>query len=391
MQKETTAILDKAYPAVEEALSNKTNLNKWKTFMSRFVAKKQDQLYSNIPTTNIYYSAADVDDYFIATGIDRKAIVNAIKETYYAKMPNFNPRYAKNESTIALLCMVRYFKLHKMQTELNIALINISFSGNFYASIFYGSYRIDPVDYVMEYVVNKMLSNKFDLIREGNIVGAVKSIADTWLKSYSSDKLQSFTDSDCCYLVQQLHNRIGSFVHNIATLYYKAYEEKDYITYDNDDLSDDNYHLANNDSFKLAKIVETTMNAVTTKGIDYTNCNRAANNDVKLNELKQILESIIGNKENIPIIKEYITLLVAIYFQQSKVKDVNDISFISFSIKTTPNSKDKYVIRKKELLDIILINNAEQFQRRRSRAATESSYYRSINAYFSLMIQKANK
>ena len=83
--------------------------------------------------------------------------------------------------------------------------------------------------------------------------------------------------------------------------------------------------------------------------------------------------------------------MVALYFQDSKTKNINDISFISFSIKPVPNKHNKYVLRKKELIDLILINNAENFARRRSRAATESAYYRAFNAYMALIIQKANK
>jgi hypothetical protein len=77
--------------------------------------------------------------------------------------------------------------------------------------------------------------------------------------------------------------------------------------------------------------------------------------------------------------------------QPSKTKDVRDLDFVSYSIKPKPNSKDKYIIREKELLDQILITNSEHFTRRRSRSATESAYYRSINAYFALIIQQANK
>ena len=108
-------------------------------------------------------------------------------------------------------------------------------------------------------------------------------------------------------------------------------------------------------------------------------------------ELKNIIDSVTTNEANIPILKEFISIMVSLYFAQSKGKDILDISFISFSIKPTPNSKDKNVLRKKELMDIILINNSENFQRRRNRKATESAYYRSFNAYMALMIQKANK
>ena len=390
MQKETTAILDIAYPNVKECLDNKTNINRWKQYMSKFIQKRQKELYSTMPSKQMYYSAEDVNEWYKATGIDKKTINNAIKQTYYAKMANFNPSYAKDDSTIALLCMVKYFKDNKMNNELILSLINISFSGKFYPSVFYKSFRFEPAEYVMDYVVNHMLSNKFDLIKAGNVIGAVRSVSETWINSYS-DRFKDFTDEDCTYLVQQLHNRIDSFIHNIAVLYYKAYEDKDYITYDNDDVSEDNYHLADNDSFRLERASQNAIDEITHKGVDYTNCKRSSNDAIKFDELKSILESIFDKQENLPLVREYITLLIALYFQNNISKDVRDLSFISYSIKVTPNSKNKYVLRKKELLDLILLNNSEQFARRRSRAATESAYYRAINAYFALTIQKANK
>ena len=391
MKTDTTSIKDIAYPEVEAKLKAPGAINKYKQFMNKFVQKRQKELYDNAPKKQIYYSVDDVNNWFSATGVNKKVIKQAIKGTYYSAIGNFNPRYAKDESTIALLCMVRYFKKAKLDQEYNMALMNLSFSGKFYPSLFYKSFRIEPADYVMDYVVNNMLTNKFDLAKTGNVIGTVMSIANTWGTSYA-DRLESFTDEDVTYLVQQLHNRIGSFIINIATLFYDAYEHKDsYITYDSDDLSEDNYRLADNDSFKTERIVENTIKEITTKNIDYANCKRASNNMVKFDELKAIIDSLVSNNDNIPIIKEFCTLMVSLYFQEAKIKDVKDISFISFSIKPTPNSKNKYVLRKKELMDLILINNAENFARRRSRAATESAYYRAFNAYMALMIQKSNK
>ena len=181
-------------------------------------------------------------------------------------------------------------------------------------------------------------------------------------------------------------------MYNIATIYYKAYQDKNiYIAYDTDDVSDDNYHIADNDAFKAQRALDNALSYMANKGIDYPSCKVSCNESIKFDELKSILENIFANKENEPLIKEYITIMISLYFRDSKAKDIRDISFISYSIKPTPNSKDKYVIKKKELLDKILVNNSENFTRRRSRLATESAYYRAINAYFSLITQKANK
>ena len=103
-----------------------------------------------------------------------------------------------------------------------------------------------------------MTNNKFDIVREGNVIGAVKSISTTWVKSYSQ-RFREFHDDDCVYLIQQLHNRIRSFMSNIAELYYDAVKNKDlYMTYDADNISEDDYHLADSDSFKLGRYTENT-------------------------------------------------------------------------------------------------------------------------------------
>lgn len=387
--KDTKAILDKAYPECESKI--KKNMSKYKSYLSRFINSRAKQLYSNMPSEQIYFNQSDVDDFFASTGIDIEVIKDAIVHTYYYDIGNFNPRYAKDPCTIAMLCLVRYFYKNNMNKELDLAMINMSFSGKYYPSIWYGSFPVSaPKDYVMDYVINNMLSNKFDIVREGNVIGAIKSIDNTWIKSYSQ-KFNTFHDDDCVYVIQQLHNRIRSFMSNIAELYYDAYQNQDsYITYDSDDISEDNYHLADNDALKLSRIVSNTMTYINTHGVNYVCCKKASNDNVRYDEIKSIIENIIADNKNLPYIKEYITLMVATYFRESKSKDVKDLGFVTYCIKPKPNSKDPYTNRQRELLVLILTNNSEHFNRRRSRLPTEQAYYRAINAYFALLIQESN-
>lgn len=387
--KDTTAILDTAYPEVEKQI--KANLSGYKKYISKFINSRSALLYSNMPSKQIYFTNDDAKEFFASIKLDQKIIKTAIQHTYYADVAKFNPRYAKDECTVAMLCIVRYFKLHNMSKELELALINMAFSGKYYPSIWYGSFRFPVNEYIMEYVVEHVLSNKFDIVREGNVIGAVKSIAKTWSTTYNQ-KFKDFHDDDCVYLIQQLHNRLRSFMSNIANVYFDYNERKDaYLTYDSDDVGDTNYRLADSDSFMLNRTVENTMTYINSHGIDTRICKMATNDLIKMDELKSIIENILMNSDNLPLIKEFVTLMIVTYYNQSKKKDVRDLDFISFSIKAKPNNKDKYITRQKELLNQILINNSEQFSRRRNRAATESAYYRSINAYFALIIQQANK
>lgn len=387
--KDTKAILTEAYPVIEAGL--KKNTAKYKKYLSEFINRNSDILYSNIPSKQLYFSQTDCDNYFKAIGVDPDAIKKAISHTYYYEIGNFNPRYAKDETTIALMCTVRYFFLHNMKKELELALINTAFSGKYYPSIWHGSFPVTaPSEHVMEYALTHLATNKFDIVREGSVIGAVKSISNTWLESYKS-RFRDFHDDDVVYVVQQLHNRLRSFMNNIAELYYEAYKNKDaYITYDSDDVSEDNYHIADSDSLMIDRYVNTTVNYINSHGLNYKICKLASNDLVKFDELKGIIDMLTRDNKNIPMIKDYITLMISTYYMETGKKNINDIDFVSYSISPKPNSKNAYHLKLKQLSEKMLINNAANFSRRRSRGATESAYFRAFNAYFALLIQEAN-
>lgn len=388
--KDTTAILNEIYPKIESKI--KSNVSKYKQCVSRFMTTRSSILYSNAPCEKMYFSEDDIMDFYNSIGLDRKIVTEGISHTYYYEIGNFNPRYAKDDFVVSMMCIIRYFKLKNMKKELELAMIHLACSGKYYTSIFHGSFPVtDPQPHIMEYVVTNMATNKFDIVREGNVIGAIRSICTTWVTSYTT-RFKEFHDDDAVYLIQQLHNRIRSFINNIAELYYDAHEHKDvYITYDSDSVSEDDYHIADSDSFRIERIVLSSMNNINSHGINYRICKMSSNDIVKVDELKSILEVLFSKNENIELIKEMVTLLVATYFAQSKTKDVRDISFITYSISSKPNSKNKSLLRIKELLNIMLLNNSEKFNRRRSRQATEQAYYRSMLSYFSLLIQESNK
>lgn len=387
--KDTKAILTEAYPVIEAGL--KKNNAKYKKYISDFINRNADILYSNIPSKQLYFSQTDCDNYFKAIGVDPNVIKRAISHTYYYEIGNFNPRYAKDETTIALMCTIRYYLLHNMKKELELALINTAFSGKYYPSVWHGSFQVTaPAEHIMEYVITHLATNKFEIVREGSVIGAVKSIATTWVESYRS-RFKEFHDDDVVYVVQQLHNRLRSFMNNIAELYYDAYKNKDaYITYDSDDVGEDNYHIADSDSMAIDRYVNTTINYINSHGINYKICKLASNDLVKFDELKGIIDMLTREKNNMPLIKEFITLLISNYYMDSGKKNIKDVEFISYSISPKPNSKNQYHLRQKEISEKLLINNAANFSRRRSRGATESAYFRAFNAYFALLVQEAN-
>lgn len=394
MPKMTSAIKNELFPIVSKSLEK--NMKKYKDALSRFVSNRTKELYDTAPCDRMIFTKVDADDMFNAVGITPEQVSTILKHTYYGdiQLSDFC-KAAKDELTILAITIVRYFVVNNKSKDAQLAALYLAFSGKFYPSIHYKSYpKVQPSEYrfVMDYVVNNVLTNKYDLKRTGSVIGAVTCIVDTWLDAYSS-QFKNFADDDIVYIIQQLHSRMSAFMKNIAQEYYKAYENKDkeYMAYDSDSLSDDDYHIADSDSLRAEKIAERTISYMNTAGVDYKVCQMAADNNVRTPEIRSIIEGIVTDPDNLSDIQELIRLIITQYFAHSKTKDVTDIAFITFSIAPKPNSKDKDVLRQKEIVENWLNENAPAYRKRKTRPATRSSYYKSIYTYFTIMIHDANK
>jgi len=371
-----------------------SNSAKVKNCFGRFVEKRQQDLYDIVPASRIYFGQEDIDDFFNNLGITEKQADDIVKETYYSAIKDFNPRAAKDPFTCTMLCLIRYSILKNLSKEIEMYTAYLSFSGKFYPSIHYSSFpKVQPSEYrhVMEYVVNHELSGRFDIKREGNIFKAVRSIGNTWYNTYNT-RFKEFDDEDCVYLIQQLHTRIKSFMQNIAEVYYEVYAKKDtYLTYDSDNLSDDNYRLADNDSLRMERQLEKTMTYMSSHKVNYLWCISSADNNIKADEVREILTSIINEPDNIPNMRTFIRCILSSFYLQSDTKDIRDINFLSISITPKPNTKDPYEIKKKEIVEKWLDENSPQYRRRKGRHGTASSYQKTVIKYVCLCIYNCNK
>lgn len=388
--KVTRVIVNKIYPIIEKSMSK--NHSMYKKNVQEFIKSRSADLYDTVPIRRIPFGTEDVDSYFKSLKINKNDITNELKNTYYWDM-NFNPRAAKDEFTVAQMMVIRYYVLKNKMTDAELASIYLAFSGKFYPSIHSQKFKIPPEKYrhIMEYVLNNVMTMKYDLKREGSVFGAVRSICRTWINTYKS-KFKNPDDEDVADLIQQLHGRIKSFLGNIASAYYETYEKRDvYFTYASDSNEQDTYRIADSDSLLAERCVENAMNYITSKQVDYKLCRYSHDNNVPTDEIKSIIESIQGDRDNLILLREFMQLLVIDYFETTKEKDVTSYKFVTFSIVPKPNSKNKSVIRQKEIIEEFLNENSPGYRKRRSRAATKSSYHKAIITYYALIINQANK
>ncbi len=387
----TIAIKKELWPIVEAALDKSSVRSAYKRLVNEFISNRAEALYDSVPCDRLLCTEGEMDKLFNVLKIKKNDVKDIIKKTYYGNIDNFNPLAAKHEFTITQLLVVRYFLLKKMKKDCDLALVHLAFSGKFYPSLHYRSYQVvTPARHVMEYVVNNRLTKKFDLTVQGSVIGAIRSVSETWLDTYSN-RFKSLSDEDVVYLVQQLHSRIGSFVKNIATEYYDAYEDKDlYIAYSSDSYDEDDYHLADNNTLKVDRCTEKAINAINANGVEYKICKMCSNADITPNECRAVIESIVSNKENISTMKELISLMISLYFSSGE-QDVSDIKFITYTISPKPNAKQKEIVRSKEIIENWLCESGTAYMRRRSRIATRNSYERCVRMYFALCIHNANR
>lgn len=391
-KKNEKAILDMVYPTVAKNVNDK--LPKFRTCISDFMTNRSKALFNTVPLERIFYGEDDVKKMFNSLDISKSSVHNGIINTYYGEKSNFNPRAAKDPLTVLMMCVIRYFFLKKDTKNMELSMVYLAFSGKFYPSIHYMSFpKALPQEYVMQYVLNNMLNDKFLLKSQGNIFSAILYICRTWVESYRS-RFTSFDDEDVVYLIAQLHSRIRSFMINIAKMYYKAYENKDYLTFDSDNENTDNaaeYHLAQSDSFKAEKVIQKTMTFIINSGADYKICKLCSNKTVKTEELKSIIESILNDRTNIPDVRKAISILVYTYFVQSKDKNVLTMNFIAYSITPKPNTKDKHILELKKLIDDWLNTGSALYRKRKHRVASRNDYNRALLMYFAMSIYGSNK
>lgn len=388
--KVTKVAVNKIYPLVDKSLQR--NVTAYKKNIENFIRARSTDLYDIVPVRRIPFGAEDVDNFFKAMKIEKSTITQCLTETYYWNM-NFNPRAAKDEFTMTMVMVIRYFILKNREKDAEISAIYLAFSGKFYPSIHSQKFPIPPEKYrhIMEYVLNNVLTQKYDLKREGSVFGAVRSICQTWLKTYKS-KFKDPDDEDVADMIQQLHGRLKSFLGNIATAYYEAYEKRDvYFAYSSDSNEEDTYRIADSDSLLAERSVENAMNWITSKGVDYRMCKLASDKNVNTDEIKNIIESIQADRNNLILIRELMQLMVGEYFANSSKKDVTSYEFIKMTIVSKPNTRNKNILREKEIVEGWLDENSPQYRKRKSRPETKSSYYKSVLTYYALIVNAANK
>ena len=385
---EDTVIIDQIYPLVEATMKTKTSA--LKSCIERFIHSRQASLYDYAPVDRIFFKKSDINDFFNSINVNQKSVTNILPQLYYWNDDELQA--CKDEFSLTAFMVMRWLLNNKKDQKLiELCAVYIAFSGKFYASCHYKLWPHSlPKREVMDYVINYMLSQKYDLIKQKSVFGAIRSLTMTWLEAYKEELMGEVTDERLCYIIHQLHNRILAFLKNISVPYYEAYNNKLYLNKESDNYDKEDYRIANNDSTMISSITEKAMTYFTSTQISINVCYSVSSTGVDPYEIKAIMENILNSNERLNELRTVInTLLTDFHTKYPDEKDMTGPKFIANSIAMKPNTKDKNII---EMKNIVLnwLNTSERYQNIKTQA-TKNNYYKSILGYIAITVNVANK
>lgn len=388
--KKGSVLTNKLYPVVEAKLGKRAG--QVKTCIGNFFTKNYSFLYASAPYDRYMFSYDEFDAFWKAIDISEAEVDNIMKECFFYNVEKFNPRAAKSPFVAVVIMCIRYFLKKKDMKTAELYTLYLAFSGQFYVSIHSNLFKFKINREAMEYVINYKMSDKFDLKRLGSVYAAIDGICLTWLKTYEKDIVSNdFDDDEYRLVIQQLHDREKSFLKNISKLYYEAKQNDEYMNYTVDNRDPENYKLNDNNASRNDKYVEATVNLMTTTDIDYKFCGMVADQNVKKDEVKAIMSSIFQNKDNIPELREAVDIIISDFQKAYPNESIHSTKFLTYAMTTKPNSKDKNMIRLREIIVGWLNANSVDYVRRKSRKATAVSYYKMVLKMLVLYINKAIK
>lgn len=392
-----TIIVDQIYSRIENSFSASNTVQKLKTCIGKFIQDRHDALYDYAPIDRIFFKVNDETAFFNAVNLHIKEIENIMHGLYYWKSNELQA--CKDPFSVSMLMCLRWLAINekKLQNKdkemVELAYVYLAFSGKFYASCHYKWFKnYTPKREVMDYVINYMLSEKFDIVKTKSVFGAIRNLTQTWYDSYKDELIsKGLTDERVSYIIHQLHSRIYAFLRNIAKLYYEAYNKRLYINKESDKYDDNDYRIAGNNSTMAATITEKTVNYMTSTQVNMALCVSSSTSGVDPKEVKAIFENILSSNDNISKMRNVINIMVVdfmrAYPQYKTIEEITGVKFIAHSITMKPNTKDKDII---ELKNTVLdwLNSSERYRNIKT-PATKNNYYKAIVSYIALTVNTA--
>ena len=390
---EEYTLLEILYPIVEKNLSIQTNEKKLMTYIKKYADSHSDILLSVDLSQRLIVSDKDKDIIYLVTGLNPTIISQALKKSTIIKS---SWKIANNPFYISCLLAARYFDLKKKKPESNAVIVYMSYV--FYTTSHKGSFPYLPNKQIMDYTMNN-LSNRYLIKQVGTIQGMIEHTVITAISGRYEKELQTCSDIDIKDVLSALETRMSSVIKYIASEYYKNHKSGAYLFHEEDNEDEDNYHLSDNISYKIDRVVNVVSASIISEGFDYSTCVRRAinlNSGASSKKLDPMLRTIVEEdmQEIKPMIADILTLFM---YKPNSTNTINDLKTMRFVSETMQiyksNSQDEIITRIKDRLRHWIDITSEKYGRNFiSKGKTSlDTYRRSIYTCFVFKIVECCK
>ena len=369
-------IRDTLTPMISEAFSNKNNIMRLLRTIQRYADKWSDLLLSTDMSKRLLFSDSDKNIIYQVTNINEREVKAVIKKATVIKS---HWVLANNPFYVLSIVIARWFKVNKMDNEMLAVMIYMSYV--LYTSTHFKYFKHLPNKEIMDYTINN-LSNRYIIKQKGTIQGAIEHTIGEAMQGRFNDDLINGSDINIKDIIGALNTRMDSFVKNIAREFYDNKEHGRYMFHEEEDLSEENFHLSDNISFKIDRVVQLVSSAIISEGFDYNSCIKRSislNSGTSEKKLIAMLDTIV-EKEMVSI-KEMISDILTLFMYKNtgnKIEDVGTMKFLSESLQIyKSNAQDETTTRVKErLLNWINITSEKYGRNFISKGKTSLDTYR---------------
>ncbi|MGL4950045.1 MAG: hypothetical protein ACRC5M_06655 [Anaeroplasmataceae bacterium] len=377
------------------AITNKFKLSISK-FVMEYVKDHISEMSTRGPGKRIIWSKNDENDYFVASGVDKNLIIEAIKASDY-----INPSWqiATKPSNVLMCYQIFHYwnnmtKAEKASGDYKqsmVFLVNLIFTIRFYTSLNNNYFQFEVDEELMTKTIEQ-LSDRYTIKSMNTIYELIEYLAYTNIAN-TIELMEKPTDFNMTYYMDNLHGRINTTLKYIANAFYENYYAGDTVRTDKIQGTTDEGDTYMNIPETVSADIETITRKIVIKLSSDSTVNERiliiACKETKLgvSKMKSTIASMIGNDKDLigDLIRKIITYYIG-YLKKDR-KTIKSINFISLMKRTynVSNTKEKGLLDIKEALDVLMKRNSQEYLKT-SRVATLSNMKATCFYYWLLYI-----
>lgn len=403
----STYFIDELYPNVAESLNKKENSDTFKNGIDRFLANNIEKLNVLGPLKEIAFPQRNIDEVVRCVGLTDDKIDKVAK--IVKKKINMKTDYTicTNPFYVSLTLATRFFILqsdeHMRQKntkeakkdEEQIQRCIYYMSVSIYALLQKKYFKkCEPNESVMTYAISNMIE-KNRIKQTGSMLDTVYTTAYSCYEFYR-DRIRVGEDDTFIRYINDVRTRLNSIMRNISNAYYEAFEKRQYIRTEVEDMSDESYYEADSNSQFIERTTNKVVQTLITNGPDMKLIEIAAkNNSVSVADLRSYVVTICTEKQ-VNELKEIIESLLILFFNSESsrnytVKDIGTNKFLlfAFDIYKKSNTKNPQILKIKTHLDKWL-EDLHVYERT-GTVSTVNNHRRAIYVFLVMETIKLNK